>query len=1217
MMNGPQKSERCPKRLRVGCYLLLFVLTRFSTQCMAGTPGGTPGPLAGGTPALQSHHKIRVSDQAAVAQVVAQGGRLIADYGAFQLFDAPKVGIGLTSNRRAEVHDEYNLVMLNAARLDTSKPEAQALRKSEPSFAGKRLHLVHFAGPLQSGWLQELASTGVQIVGYIPHDAYLVYGDAPSLARVRTLAGTAAYIQWDGPFADDYRISPAARLLDAQGKPRHIGTSEFAIQLVADPAANARTLQLVDRLKLAPVKQQQRILNYVNLVVQLTAGDLQRLAAQPDVVSIQPWFPPRKSGEREDQIVAGNLAGDVPSSPGYLAWLACKGFTQAQFDASAFVVDLADSGIDNGTTSPNHFGLYAGGNLAGASRVAYSRLVGTPNSGSTLMGCDGHGTIDAHIIAGYDDLPGFPYADDAGFHYGLGVCPFVKVGASVIFDSVDSGGIPTFTSPNFNDLESQAYQSGARISNHSWDIAGTYTYDITAQAFDALVRDAQPASSICPADGNQEMVIVLAAGNEGPGSQTMPTPATAKNVISVGAAENVQLFGGDYGGADRDGITDIEADNANEIFDFSSRGPCSDGRHKPELVAPGTHVSGGVAQAFNPGTNGTADPCFDSHGTISGGPNNSLFWPPGQEFYSASSGSSQAAACVAGGCALVRQYFINHFTNAPSPAMTKAWLMNSARYLTGASANDVLWSDTQGMGEMDLGVAFDGVPRIAPDEKTEDLFTASGQTRTFTGVVADTNQPLRVTLAWTDAPGSTTSSSALNNDLDLEVLCEGVLYKGNVFGGAWSTNGGCADSTNNAESVFLPPRTHGSFVVRVVAANINSDGVPGNEYPVDQDFALVIYNATPSPAPFIEAAGAALLVESCVPTNGVIDPGETVMVNFALKNTGTGSATNLVATLLPGDGVAGPSDAQSYGVLAAGATASMPFAFTASGDCGGTIMATFQLHDDSMDLATVSFTFQLGISNIDGFVCCSMAPEITLQPTNQTVVMGTDVNLLAAAKGTPPLSYRWQFNGGALYGANSNSLALTNIQPEQAGGYALVVANATGSVTSDVVTLTVLIPPGFAAQPTNLTVMAGMDAKFLSAATGTEPFSYQWLFNGTNLHGANSNLLALTNVQCVQAGAYSLHVTNQAGSVTSDIATLAVLLPPAIHSLTFTANAVLISLTSVVGFNYELDYKDSLNDPAWLPASSPIPGTGDVIILEDATLPAASRFYRVRCDWNQ
>ena len=52
-----------------------------------------------------------------------------------------------------------------------------------------------------------------------------------------------------------------------------------------------------------------------------------------------------------------------------------------------------------------------------------------------MQGCDGHGNLNAHIIAGFSDIvTGFPARDAGGYHYGLGVCPFVKVGSSVIFD---------------------------------------------------------------------------------------------------------------------------------------------------------------------------------------------------------------------------------------------------------------------------------------------------------------------------------------------------------------------------------------------------------------------------------------------------------------------------------------------------------------------------------------------------------------------------------------------------------------------------------------------------------------------------------------------------------------------------------------------------------------------------------------------------------------
>ncbi|HEV7925781.1 MAG TPA: S8 family serine peptidase, partial [Verrucomicrobiae bacterium] len=879
-------------------------------------------------------HKVQTSDPAAARAIIAAGGRLIADYGGYQLFASAQTN-GL------QVRDEYNLILLNAARLDTAHPETQSLRQPPGAFTGKRLRLVQFAGPVQPVWRKALLDAGAQIVNYIPHDTYLIYGDATTLARVRSLCAQ-PIVQWDGPYQDQYKIHSAARAAR---------TNLFAVQLVADAPVNAATIAL-----LAPVEPPRRVMHFVNVVARLTPADLDRIAARPDVISIQPCHPARKQDERQDQIVAGNISGNVPVGPGYLAWLASKGFTQEQFDASGFVIDVADSGIDDGTTSPSHFGLYSGGNTNSASRVAYARLAGTPNSGSTLKGCDGHGTINAHIAMGYDDGTAFPFADGAGYDYGLGVCPFAQVGSSVIFDAYD------WTNPNFTQLESQAYQSGARISNNSWgyeDSGGVY--GVVSQEFDSLVRDAQPGDSLYPTPGNQEMVIVFADGDSGPAAKTVLEPGTAKNVLTVGGADNVQAFGG----ADGCGVGDNEAQSANEIAPFSARGPCADGRRKPDLVAPSTHVSGGVVQAPAPGPVGTADECFldNTAETISvcGGSDGSFFFPDtGQQFYTASSGTSHSAPCVAGGCALLRQYLVNNSFFPPSPAMTKAYLMNCARYMTGSTADDTLWSDAQGMGELDLGAAFDGTPRILRDQLAGDTFTASGQMRTFTGFVADTNLPFRVTVAWTDAPGNTTGA-AYNNNIDLTVNVSGQTYLGNVFSGAWSVTGGSPDGTNNVESVFLPAGVAGAFTVTVSATSINSVGVPNSSNGLAQDFALVMNNAVGAGPAVIVSAGATLAAENCLPTNGVIDPGETVTVNFSLQNIGTADTTNLIATLQPDGGIEFPGGPVVYGALAAGgAPASQPLTFTASGSCGGTITATLQLQDGSNSLASLNFTFSLG-----------------------------------------------------------------------------------------------------------------------------------------------------------------------------------------------------------------------------------------------------------------
>ena len=188
---------------------------------------------------------------------------------------------------------------------------------------------------------------------------------------MQSWARTTDSVRWEGDYAADYKIHPRARLTDTNGLAQNPGTDTFAVQLVDDADANSATLALIDRLKLAPIRKQFRVLQYLNVIVRLPADRLDEIAAQPEVVSILPWYEPRKLDERQDQIVAGNLSGGLPSGPGYLAWLTSKGFSQAQFTASGFIVDVTDSGIDNGTTAPGHFGLYQLGNptLPAASRL--------------------------------------------------------------------------------------------------------------------------------------------------------------------------------------------------------------------------------------------------------------------------------------------------------------------------------------------------------------------------------------------------------------------------------------------------------------------------------------------------------------------------------------------------------------------------------------------------------------------------------------------------------------------------------------------------------------------------------------------------------------------------------------------------------------------------------------------------------------------------------
>jgi hypothetical protein len=712
-------------------------------------------------------------------------------------------------------------IYLNTGVIDTSRaPQRAAL----PGAAGDQLHLVQFDGPIQPEWVAQLEAAGWRIVDFVPDNTYIVYGG--SNAR-KALKSAVSHVSWQGALLPGDKIQPRATAAALQQRKLTKPDSKlFAMQLIEEASANAVTIALLEEMTGEPVTSiaTNEMLRFVNIRAALPEDRIEELAARPDVLTINTYEPPKRKGERQGQIVAGNLnaAGSQPTGPGYLAWLTGKGFTQAQFDASGMVIDIADDGWDRGVAAtPANREFRVEGDAAKASRVKYSQTASKLTEANSA-GTDGHGNINISIVGGYNNLSGAPYTDTAGYHRGLGINPFALMGNTKVFDDE---GYWDATSAQEAKFIATNYHKGVRISSDSWGSDGDGSYDSDAQSYDSWTRDSQPLVS-----GNQEVLYVFAAGNDGPSTKSIGPPGTGKNIISAGASENYNLFG-----TDGCGTSNSDADNANDIVDFSSRGPCLDRRIKPDLVAPGSHVAGAASFAIGYTGYGVCD----------------KYQPAGQTNYAASSGTSHSTPAIAGGASLVYQYFINQSWGTPSPAMMKAYLMNSARYMTGVDAGDTLPSNNQGMGLMNLGTAFDGVTRMLRDQLTGDIFTASGQSRTYFAMVSDSSKPLRITLGWTDAPGST-SGNAYKNNLDLSVTVGGKTYLGNVFFGAHSETGGSADVRNNMESVFLPAGESGLVTIKVTAFNINSDGVPNYGTSLDQDFVLVAYNAeeyTPSDYP--------------------------------------------------------------------------------------------------------------------------------------------------------------------------------------------------------------------------------------------------------------------------------------------------------------------------------------------------------------------------------
>jgi hypothetical protein len=159
--------------------------------------------------------------------------------------------------------------------------------------------------------------------------------------------------------------------------------------------------------------------------------------------------------------------------------------------------------------------------------------------------------------------------------------------------------------------------------------------------------------------------------------------------------------------------------------------------------------------------------------------------------------------------------------------------------------------------------------------------------------------------------------------------------------------------------------------------------------------------------------------------------------------------------------------------------------------------------------------YKVVVTNILGSVNSSNAvltvtnvpPAIIVQPTNQTVGMGSTVTFAVTATGTAPLSYQWQdgtnllVDGGQINGAISNVLTISNVQLTNNGNYTVTITNLVGSVTSSNAVLTVIGAPRFG----SIIVAGGTNGGFiLSGVGGTN--------NGTYYVLMSSNLLTpLTN----------------------------------------------------------------------------------------------------------
>jgi hypothetical protein len=179
-----------------------------------------------------------------------------------------------------------------------------------------------------------------------------------------------------------------------------------------------------------------------------------------------------------------------------------------------------------------------------------------------------------------------------------------------------------------------------------------------------------------------------------------------------------------------------------------------------------------------------------------------------------------------------------------------------------------------------------------------------------------------------------------------------------------------------------------------------------------------------------------------------------------------------------------------------------------------------------------------------------VATRVLEPPHDQTVDGGQDAVFVVQAAGLPPPRYQWSFRSALVVWATSSVLTLTNVQPADAGLYAVEVHDVVGPPARLAATLTVNTTPHAPAIVKGLddaVVFPGQAATFAVRATGYPPFTCQWSSNGLELPDAQGTALVVSDTEEVQSGTqYSVVVRNALGAAESS-ARLWVQRKPALH----------------------------------------------------------------------
>lgn len=466
-----------------------------------------------------------------LSAALAAGAEDVADYGSYRVMYVPEgalkaLGASLAGQGiRIRTLDNFDRIDTPGASIDVRRGIDPAtsptllIHDYLPKTNG--LYLVQLVGPAKAEWYKALLDIGWSITRYLPANAYVIAGP-PELAARTVQLPFVQFFDFYHPFEKG-----AARF----------GDSAVHAFLFEVPSITGKK-EAIDAISVLNADGSLRVESYENdtyVHARMKDNDAISLLSSALVIGVGAEPVIRPSDERRSLSLTSNVTGDGshPTNPtgsptGYASWLAsrCSLCTSANMPSSTWRVGMVDSGLDGGQAGGHHPDL-AGREYWGGTFVTSADCQGG-------VGCDNitHGTMTASIIAGNSTLG---ITDPLGYYYGAGIAPMAGVFSTKIFSS---SGSPT---PGIGIFQwaQDAASSSVNIQNHSLNDYGLASGEYTANSrqYDQATRDADNDSS----NGRVPMLFTVSSGNAdqtNPRAPLVRSPATAKNVISMGGVES-------------------------------------------------------------------------------------------------------------------------------------------------------------------------------------------------------------------------------------------------------------------------------------------------------------------------------------------------------------------------------------------------------------------------------------------------------------------------------------------------------------------------------------------------------------------------------------------------------------------------------------------------------------------------------------------------------